>query len=1245
MTIDGVSYLDDNREESSNESPAPRANAEESLPNDEEPGFLETVAAKFRNDSLLGIAYQGIQKAVYQQLSHLSNFREPEEEFNLAAALENVPEEDRKSYYWCNTELDFHIQKEFLERDRSDEDIIRRSQGFKGFAAGLAALVPDLTLGAGILPGMAAAKVASKIPQTLPRLGALAEGAAAGGTFGAEYAAAHYVFKPNYTLNDAAYSTVASMAVGAAFNVIGVSTQIAYNTRKSKIVLAELRQQQREVEKDLTETLKCDFPRFQYIKDSEVALDSMGNINAHAIADLPEWFKIIYAVSPVGQCATSPFNTMNKLGEMAFRTDTQTYATKAGIERGAAMEALIDKYKGDLLFFRKDYFDLFDRFLKSDNAKPLRKKSVNLQFFEEETRLAILRGGTHDIPEITAAARLCEDYMQRMLRLANEFEVLHIENLGGAISTSYLTANENKLSAEELLKNIAAGKSDIKSVFALHRVYDIPEVIEGKKDLIPILEKGLTKSMGREQNELIDIRIDTKLAKAQEKYEVSKEGLQNTLAYDLKLTEASLKEKLSQETKRIGDALENEQKAIRAFYDRKIEDAPKAVKTYLAQQKEGKAYVPVPKYLSDLEEKTAKYLDQSIAKYDNSINKLEKLIEGDKAHKIALAQKKFEKKGAELEEDLQARINSLEKERVTQKNEMKNREKFSEKELKAKAEKQWESLIGASDGERWSIPSIRPGSGGYDKARSINVDDELLSRWLVKSPMQIITAMHHKLVPRISIKKVLRENGYESMQDVFKELEAEYAAIGGKEGVDGAALKIAYDKATKLFPNIPLIIEGTYGSGQVINNRGVAAMVQALSHLNFARLLGGVTLSSLNDVSILENHWGVRETSGAYLREFAYKLNDIFDAKKLTPEKGVVEDLQRMGAAIEYESLRFADILNNRWYQSYRYHYGPRLDKFVNAAGWMSRKAAYLNFNNVWNDFNKTVAGRLFIDKLIRTAIKPVKTLEDKQFLANSRFPLKMCDRLKAQFERHGEFYDDLAIPNYKLWQDEELQDVFGAAVVTNSHNTVLVPGVGDVPIAFKGLPGRFLVNFKSFQFAYTNNVLTKWVSGQSTHRIASAITSVGLTALGKYLKAWAAGNPYGGADDRQLWIDTLKDNEIFTAPVNMMSQGVQIAYTGLTAGKHAAFAELAEQVPSMGFIGGVLELGYTALTRNFWETRSSTWSERDWWNVAKLLPFHTLPYVQGVIRSAIKEHVMSTGGKLSRTRMEKYEAREPLTF
>jgi hypothetical protein len=1152
MTINGVSYLGSGKRREASETPAEAVSSVDEAGSgvgaieEGEPGFTETVGAYFRQDSIVGLVGTSMGARVGAAFRSLFNL-EPEDEFNLAKELEKVPEEDRQSYYWCASDMDFRSQTEYLERRRADEDILRRSGGVKGFAAGLAALIPDAFVGAGVLPGMAAARTAAKVAKPLlPIAAATVKGLVGGATLGAEYGAVHYAFKPETTISDAVAETVAAGAIGAFLAGGGTS-------------LKSLRQ-------ELKETLKCNFPRFSYVKDTEIALDSKGNVNMHAIADLPKWFQWIYALSPVGKCATSSLNKVNKLGEMFFRTDTQTYLTKEGADRYAAAEALIEKYKGTLLEFRENYVDEFAKFLRSDYAigRKLGKnffshKKVNFQFFEEETRLAILRGGVHDIPEIASAAKVCNKYLNLLMSQANELEVLHIENLGGPISQTYLTAKEAALSLKELLSNIAHGKEDVKSVFALCRSYDIPKVIEGREELLPILKSAQTKAMGRAQREKIDAAIDARVTKIQEKIDFSKELAQEKLDHELQ--QADLLTEASKEKARV----------------------------------------------------------RAKNKYDTAIEKLEKLREQS--------------------------IDYLEAERISRKDAMGDLKRFSEEALNAEVESQYNHIIGAADGRRLSIPNIRvsPTSGGkLDKPRSIFAGDELLSPFLVKSPLEIISAVHHKLVPAIAMKRVLRANGYESLQELAAEIELEYAE---KSKIFSAALKKPNANVKKIeadikklrddlktgremVRDIPLLMNGLYGAEEVAKHPRIAAAIHALSNLNFARLLGGVTLSSLSDPAILVNTVGVKRTSGAYLREFAYKMGNLKDwtESKVTgkevptsPPQKLIKDLRKCGAAIEYTSVRFPDLINNRWYSHSQYNYG-RWNALAYGSDWLARKAAYLNLNAVWNDFNKVVAERLFIDKLIRTAIKPQKTLADKQFLAQSRFPSKMQEKLKVEFGKHGEFYDDLAIPNAELWADQELKDVFGAAVVTNSHNTVLIPGVGDVPLMLKGLGGRFLVNYRSFQFAYTNNVLTKFFQ-EGNHRIATTLVSLGGTTLGKYLKALSRMDP-NGVDPEKLAIDVLKDNDVMTWLGNATFSAGSVLLKGLKYGGDAAWRQLGREIPTVGLGVTLLDIGHEALFRK------GPWSERGLSNIFSILPFYTTPVVNGIVYTGIRNYVGNSGGK-----------------
>jgi hypothetical protein len=1216
------------------------------------PSYYESVRALFRQESMLGV---GGRWAIKNAESIASI---PDPDFNLEESLvaHNVPADEWNFYSSCKSEDNVLAQRDYIEKDKIDRDIIQRTPIVQGLVSSVVALVPDAILGAGILPARAAAGVAVA---GKPILQGLAKGATAGAVLGAEYSAVKTAIKDDYDLEDAAIETAIATGFGGLLGS-GVATI------NSKILSPK-------VKDSLKETLKTDFFRFFYRGNKEVEIKTDGSVNEHAIADLPEWFQKIYAVSPVGKCATHPFKSLNEIGEMFFSADYETPASIAGNSRYPAVEAIRRMDTGQILNFNEEYTVAFDKFLRSNFVKKEGHKA-SYEFFGQEVRRLILRGEEdHQIPEVKEAAIICKKYLSSVLKKANELDNLNVD-IYAPVSEHYLTAEELKLSQQELINSIIMGEDKTKSIFGLTRIYDIPKCIEGRDELMARLKAAYVKETAREKVALINENHAKYVQQAEEK-------LASSLKHQYELTELAVKnlepefaakiadvskeaakkvdefakqttveiEKLGplqeKELKSIAKDLEAEQNSIRKDFKKKMKKLPAYVKEYMKNpEQETKTSAKAKEYMDKVRKKLEEDLDQSIVNFENKSSKVEenfklkkekllldkeatnlsistkesKQIEELKARKTKRFEEIYErktKKDVNLNSNFKFTLARLEREKAEGLQRVQGLARFSNARVEKYAEAQYAHIIGASQGRSVAMPIVKPISGGkITRPRSVMVDDELLTGFVITDPREIVVHTYRQLGPANASKQVLRAYGYESYEELAAKVENEYVELSKLPHVDKTKLLEDHKVAKQMVADIPSLMNGTFGLDEIARHPRIAASLEAASHINFARLFGGITLSSFNDIGVLYKTWGFHDTAAAYVREFAYSFT-----KKPVP-KTFHEDLHKWGVATQYEALKLNDLVNDRWYESSNFRYGKGWDTLVSSSQWLARKAAYANMNNIWNDFNKRIAARLFADKLLRIATKEELSKLDVRFLAKSRFPLESLNSLQAEFKAHGEYMDGLAIPNTSRWFNKETADLFGASVLTNSNTMVIVPGVGDIPLFMRGLMGRFLVNYKSFQFGYTNNVLTKFFQDKH-HRIGTVLATSGLVFLGKYLKALSRGDEI---DIDKVIVDTGKDLD-FLSWVGSTTMSVGgILLKGIMGGGNAAWREVGRNLPTADLVFTLADITNESFS-------GKPWSERGLRKVFSLSPLYTMPLVNGIINKAIRSRTENVGGKLIR--------------
>jgi hypothetical protein len=943
-------------------------------------------------------------------------FRRGDRDFDLGRELKDIPEDLWSSYQWCKSREDIEAQSEHLRLEAADREIVRRA----GVGESLIYSIPSVLDPVNV--AVAGATVAA-LPASVPA-GVL--GGAVGVTTGYIGGKVRQSSQDLLRDDEVIAETVAGVVIASAFSAAGKALA------NSKII---------EHLKDRIATQWSDIS-FSFREKVQYTPRSDGNVSKYKISDMPAWFIRIYDKTPVGRCATSDFEVLNKAGEMFFRTDYITEYTKSGLDRAPSVEALIEAQKGKLLFLESDFVETNNRYLKSEYAK-----KYNLDF-RGAVREALLSGRSHESVEVNKATKELRGYLNELFKEAHDLGITDYGSSQGPMKMDfpYLTEREAQLTVKELKTRVSQGIIEREDLFYIPRIWDIEKVLN---------------------------------------------------------------------------------------------------------------YRPV---------ELRQLLEMSAIKQGKS---------------------------------------------------------------KTFAESQYNHIIGASAGERWSIPELNKSptkAERYNKDRTVLVDDRLLTPWLVNDPLAIVRAVHRKLVPAISTKKTLRAYGYEDMGDVFKALDREYAERL-KVMPEGTASKlhVQYKESAQLLKDLPLLVEGIYGKDSLIKNPRVGSVLYALRNFNFARLLGGMTLSSLNDPQMLVNTWGVKPVLKSYLREFGHSLG----LSQSPPSKIIKEELQRMGVAIELATLDTANRLDSAGLHPSRYllNGGRLLGRAVEASDWLARQTSKWSGIAWWNDFNKRVNGALYCDRLLEACI-----VGEKAFLSQMRVPLGIAKRISGQFERFGEIYEGFRIPNSQLWEDKEAQSVFAASVVTNSNNTVIIPGTGEVPRWFKQLPGKALVAYRSYGFAVTNNLLAKWANGRREHMVSAILSGTALTALSVYLKSLDYGDPYRHLDDPEFYKQVAERSDLSGYIMDTVKTIDNFYTSSKKEGVGGFLKALNREVPLLGLISNMAYIPHYTSRRS-----ERPISEHELRNTIGMLPFTTLPLVRFTVNSLARGYAEETGGKLMKTREDRY--------
>ncbi|MCM2366481.1 hypothetical protein [Proteus sp. FZP2095] len=430
-------------------------------------------------------------------------------------------------------------------------------------------------------------------------------------------------------------------------------------------------------------------------------------------------------------------------------------------------------------------------------------------------------------------------------------------------------------------------------------------------------------------------------------------------------------------------------------------------------------------------------------------------------------------------------------------------------ELDAAADDIVNKIIGAPSGIVPSelIPDGLVKRAGFTKDRTLNIPDERIKDYLESDVNYVMENYIRQVAPEIELTakfgRVDMDNQIKAITEEYNQLIAdattpkERSRLEARREADLRDIRAMRDR-----------LLGTYGAPKDPSSFFVRAG-RVARHVNFLRLLGGMTISSLPDMARPIMQHGLRSA----LKPLGKMLTDI-GAMRIAKA-----DLREMGIGLEYvlssRSKVIADLNDPYSRRSY-------LERGLQ---WSSQKFGNLTLMNQYTDTMKMWSGVITQSKVLRAAntLDAGGTLSKQEIkkLAHIGIDESMLKRIADQFKRHGEDLDGMLTGHSHLWDDRVVRETFQAAVLKDVRTTVITPGIGDTPLMMSSELGKIVMQFKTFFFATHNRALVSGIQSGDASFYYGALLQVALGSLVYVLKAKMAGR------------------DINTEPANLVKEGL----------------------------------------------------------------------------------------------------------
>ncbi|HCR3446171.1 TPA: hypothetical protein ON571_003240 [Morganella morganii] len=440
---------------------------------------------------------------------------------------------------------------------------------------------------------------------------------------------------------------------------------------------------------------------------------------------------------------------------------------------------------------------------------------------------------------------------------------------------------------------------------------------------------------------------------------------------------------------------------------------------------------------------------------------------------------------------------------------MRRMEPMDREGLEAAADDIINKIIGAPAGivPGELIPDGLTKHAGFTKARTLNIPDERIKDFLESDVNYVMENYIRQVAPEIELTKRF---GRVDMDGQIKAITEDYNRLISEAATpkERAKLEKRRDADLRDIRAMRDRLLGTYGAPKDPSSFFVRAG-RVARHVNFLRLLGGMTISSLPDMARPIMQHGLRSA----LKPLGKMMTDI---SKMRIAKA---DLREMGIGLEYALSSRSKViaeLNDPY---------SRRSFLERGLEWSSQKFGNFTLMNQYTDTMKMWSGLITQSKVLNAAkaVAGGKKLSKKEItkLAHIGIDESMLHRIADQYSRHGEDLDGLLTGHSHLWDDRVVREAFQSAILKDVRTTVITPGIGDTPLMMSSELGKIVMQFKIFFFATHNRALVSGIQSGDASFYYGALLQVGLGSLVYVLKSMMAGR------------------EINTDPANLVKEGL----------------------------------------------------------------------------------------------------------
>lgn len=380
------------------------------------------------------------------------------------------------------------------------------------------------------------------------------------------------------------------------------------------------------------------------------------------------------------------------------------------------------------------------------------------------------------------------------------------------------------------------------------------------------------------------------------------------------------------------------------------------------------------------------------------------------------------------------------------------------------------------------------------KSRVFNIDDEIIEEFL-ENDIEVLGARYFQQTA--ADVEITREFGDVDMTDMKDKITRWARQQAENPKLTEKQRKKILDQADADVRDIVGMrdrIRGVYG---FTPDNVWTRIGRSSRDLNYLRLLGGVTVSSLPDVARVFMAEGFGKTFAKGLKPLIANTKNFKIAANELKRYGVGTDALMTG-----KSEIIADVADYA-------KGGTIVERGLRST---ANKFGRINFLDHWTSGMKQLHA-VTMQTSIFDGLSKGKFDKRLERLGISK---ENAMAMWKQVDKHGQKVDGVWITNAKNWDSPQLERMWGAAVRKESDRVIIIPGQ-EKPLFMSSELGKSIGQFRSFIMSATQRVFIAGLQGQDHNVVGGFASLVGMGMFTYYLKQQIAGRAL--SDDPNVWV------------------------------------------------------------------------------------------------------------------------------